>query len=70
MYIRFVVGSDGEDHRWLTGIITEARLLRDRGTLEQHQTICLEETHEWLNEHLPCPPFFKQRMGARSRFMV
>jgi len=33
MFVRFVVGTDGENHRWLTGIITEARLLRDRGRL-------------------------------------
>ena len=31
MFIRFVVGVDGEHHRYLTGLITEARLLRDRG---------------------------------------
>jgi hypothetical protein len=31
MFIRFVVGGDAEHHRSLTGIITEARLLRDKG---------------------------------------
>jgi hypothetical protein len=66
MYIRFVVGSDGEDHRRLTGIITEARLLRDDGKLEQHQVIWLEETYEWLNEQLPCPPFSTSGWGREA----
>ncbi len=29
VFVRFVVGSDGEHHRELTGIVTEARFLRD-----------------------------------------
>lgn len=66
MYIRFVVGSDGEDYRWLSGIITEGRLLRDRGKLERHQEIWLEETYEWLNEHLPCPPFRASGWGGEA----
>jgi hypothetical protein len=66
MYIRFVIGFDGEDHRWLTGIITEARLLRDDGQLEQYQAIWLEETYQWLNEHLPCPPFSTSGWGREA----
>src|SRR5439155_604548 len=31
VFIRFVVGSDGEHHRELTGIVTEARFLREEG---------------------------------------
>lgn len=57
MFIRFVVGADDEDHRLLTGVITEARFLRDRNELEEDQVVWLEETYSWLNEHLPCPPF-------------
>ena len=33
MYVRFVVGSDDENAYWLTGVLTEARLLRDAGRL-------------------------------------
>lgn len=33
MFVRFVVGCDGEHHRELTGIVTEASFLRDRGRL-------------------------------------
>ena len=33
MFIRFVVGADDENHRLLTGLVTEARLLRDKGEL-------------------------------------
>jgi len=37
MFIRFVVGGDSEPQWILTGIITEARLLRDKGGLDQYQ---------------------------------
>jgi hypothetical protein len=56
-FIRFVVGVDGEDHRYLTGLITEARLLRDRGRLYSHEASWLEEAYKWFNANLPCPPF-------------
>lgn len=57
MFVRFVVGDDGEHHRLLTGLITEARLLRDRGQLSLDEEAQLEQTYEWFNAHLPCPPF-------------
>jgi hypothetical protein len=57
VFIRFVVGGDDDDHRWLTGIITEARLLRDQEGLHAHEVAVLEAAYEWLNRHLPCPPF-------------
>ena len=31
MFIRFVVGGDEEDHRQLSGLVTETRILRDKG---------------------------------------
>lgn len=57
MYVRFVVGREGMDHRQLTGIVTEARLLRDRGLLSGEEAQRLQAVYDWLNEHLPCPPF-------------
>src|SRR6266849_3866532 len=57
MFIRFVVGEDREHHRSLTGIITEARLLRDKGGLNQDQVSWLEEVYLWFNTNLPTPPF-------------
>jgi hypothetical protein len=57
MFIRFVVGGDDEHHRLLSGLVTEARLLRDRGLLTHYEAEQLEHTYEWLNKHLPCPPF-------------
>ena len=59
MFVRFVVGTDAENAAWLTGIITEARLLRDRGELYSHESERLEAIFDWFNEHLPCPPFGK-----------
>lgn len=57
MYIRFVVGSDDEDHRRFTGVISESRMLRERGELQEYEIERLEETIAWLNDNLPCPPF-------------
>ena len=57
MFLRFVVGGDDEHHWLLTGIITEARLLRDRGSLAPHEAEQLEAIYEWFNGNLPCPPF-------------
>lgn len=57
MFVRFVVGADVENAAWLTGVVTEARLLRDRGELYSHEVDQLESSFDWLNEHLPCPPF-------------
>ena len=57
MYIRFVVGNDDEDHRWLSGVITEARMLLERGEMERYEVEKLEETFLWFNENFPCPPF-------------
>jgi len=57
MYLRFVVGGEDEHHRLLTGLITEARLLRDRGRLAVHEAERLELIYDWLNRNLPCPPF-------------
>jgi hypothetical protein len=59
MFIRFVVGRDDEHHRLLKGVITEAELLRDDALLERYQVSMLDATYDWLNEHLPCPPFRK-----------
>jgi hypothetical protein len=57
MYLRFVVGGDDEHHKLLSGLITEARLLRDKGALTSHEAEHLESLYEWFNNNLPCPPF-------------
>ena len=57
VFLRFVVGGDDEHHRSLTGVVTEARLLRDKGLLAAHEAELLRSTYEWLNSNLPCPPF-------------
>jgi hypothetical protein len=57
MFVRFVVGGDAEHHRVLTGVVTEARLLRDKGVLDEFQIARLEDAYAWLNSNLPVPPF-------------
>ncbi len=57
MFIRFVVAADSDNPWWATGVITEARLLRDEGRLEQYEVDIVNSAFEWLNANLPCPPF-------------
>jgi hypothetical protein len=57
MFVRFVVGGDAEDHRQLTGLVTEARLLRDSSQLTNVEEEQLQGVYDWLNSNLPCPPF-------------
>jgi hypothetical protein len=59
MYLRFVVGTDAEDHRLLTGAFTESRLLRDRGLLYDYEARWLEENFDWFNANVPVPPYAK-----------
>jgi len=37
MFVRFVVGNERERYWLLTGVITEARILRDDGRLEAYR---------------------------------
>jgi hypothetical protein len=64
MFVRFVVGADAENAAWLTGVITEARLLRDAGELYDYESERLEAIFDWFNEHLPCPPFGKKHRSS------
>lgn len=57
MFIRFVVGADDEHHRRLTGIFTEARILRDDDQLSPDEERWLETIYDWFNTNLPQPPF-------------
>jgi len=57
MFIRLVVGADQDDHRILTGLVTEAKLLQESGVLSANEEAVLAEHYRWLNENLPCPPY-------------
>ena len=61
MFVRFVVGTEAENAFWLTGVFTIAREMRDRGELYDYEARWLEEVFDWLNTHLPCPPFREKR---------
>jgi hypothetical protein len=52
MYVRFLVGADNQCFRWLTGVITMARLLRDEGKLKSYEIEWLEQLFDWYNVHL------------------
>lgn len=57
MYVRFVVGDDGEDHRFLTGVIAEARTLRDSGGMSAHESEWLEDIFAWFNDNVRVSPY-------------
>ena len=57
MFIRFVIGGEDECHRHLTGLVTEAKVLRRTGALSSAEEVLLEGHYDWLNMHLPCPPY-------------
>lgn len=67
MFVRFVVGADDEDHRSLTGVLAEARLLRDENELYPYEEGWLQEIYDWFNSCLPTPPF---STGAFSKNAV
>ncbi len=64
MFLRFVVGPDSADHRLLTGVITEARVLRDDGLLQDYESEWLAEQFEWFNENVPVPPYSRSKWPA------
>lgn len=71
MFVRFVAGTDDENAVWLTGILAEARLLRDQGELFRHESELLDSVFDWFNENLPCPAFgSKLRSGGWTRDAV
>ena len=65
-FVRFVVGPDGADHRYLNGVITEARLLRDDGFLTDHESELLAEVFTWFNENVPVPPYSKNKWWPKG----
>ncbi len=66
MFLRFVVGGDDEHHKLLTGLITEARLLRDKDLLTNYERAQLEDIYEWFNNNLPCPPYSSSRWSRQA----
>jgi hypothetical protein len=46
MYLRFVQGTESEDGRWLTGVITTARIMRDAGQLELYEAEIIQSTYD------------------------
>jgi hypothetical protein len=62
VFVRFVVGSDGQHHKELTGVFAEARLLRERGVLTAEEDVRLEAAYHWFHEHVPVPPFSSGRL--------
>jgi len=58
-YVRFVVGTRGQDARWLTGVVTVGRLKMRR--FDKPSRGIVRRTFKWFNTNIPCPPFEKKR---------
>lgn len=57
IYVRFVVGTNREKPRTQAGVITWLQDLKERGQLPDYEAEHVEEFFQWLETHLPCPPF-------------
>lgn len=57
MYIRFVIGSEGDDPREMHGPFTEAESLRKEGMLAAYEEEQVTKIFKKYNEELPCPPW-------------
>lgn len=67
MFIRFVMGTEREEARALTGVIRELRLLKESGDLAHYEHDHVEGIFAWLNENYPVRRL-GQRSGQRTRF--
>ncbi len=63
VFIRFVVGSDGQNHKALTGIFFGAWSLRKRCELTAEEEVRLDALYGWFNVHVPVPPFATGRFS-------
>ena len=70
VFVRFVVGAEGQFHKELTGIFAETRFLREQGVLTAEEDARLEALYEWFEDQVPVPPFSTRRFprGAVAWF--
>ena len=57
MYIRLVVGHDGQHHKELTGLFLNLEWLQDDGDLSADEAARFDELCAWFKRHLRVPPF-------------
>ena len=60
MYIRFVIGSESDSPTLQSGLFTEISYLKKKGLLEPYQVNFVNQTLDFFNTKLPCPPFKKK----------
>jgi hypothetical protein len=65
MYVRFVNATRSENAYLATGLFMATRWLRDDGVLDPQEVEFLDETLEWFNEHMRCPPF-KEKLKTKA----
>ena len=65
-FVRCVVGDEGQNHRILNGVISEVRILRDKGKLSLFEVDELKLIFLWFNENLPVPPFSTKKWSKQA----
>lgn len=65
MYVRFVNAAPWENAYLASGLFTAARWLRDDDQLHDYEIEFLDETFDWFNDNLPCPPF-KEKLNTKA----
>lgn len=66
MYLRFVVGTDQQTARRLTGVFVEAYRLQHSDDLEPYESEWLAEHLDWFEQQLPVPPYRWSRWSPRA----
>ena len=66
MYIRFVSGTNRAPANSQHGVVAELRRLHDEGALPDYEADHVTELFQWLNDHLPCPPFVASKWPASA----
>jgi hypothetical protein len=63
MYLRFIIGDELDEAKYLHGPFSELASLKKKSLLEDHELIVAEDVFEWFNENLPCPPWTDSEWG-------
>ena len=70
MYIRFVVGSDGQSPREMHGPFTEVEYLREQGLLAPYEEDIVSDIFAKFNQKVTLPTLVIESLARRCHFLV
>lgn len=65
MYVRFVAGDCYDDAYWATGVLCNARAMKDDGRLDPWADERVQEIFDWFNTNLPCPNWTMMKASGK-----